>query len=147
MRETVDAILRYKGHDAWVVRPDDSMFTAVQLMADKGAGALVVYVDGRVAGVISERDCARKVMLEGKAARDTRVGDIMTTPVVSVAPDHTVDECLRLMTDKRIRHLPVLEGGRLVGVVSIGDLVRHVISRQSETIQFLEQYIEGRPAS
>ena len=147
MRETVDAILRYKGHDAWVVRPDDSMFTAVQLMADKGAGALVVDVDGRVAGVISERDCARKVMLEGKAARDTRVGDIMTTPVVSVAPDHTVDECLRLMTDKRIRHLPVLEGGRLVGVVSIGDLVRHVISRQSETIQFLEQYIEGRPAS
>ena len=147
MRETVDAILRYKGHDAWVVRPDDSMFTAVQLMADKGAGALVVDVDGRVAGVISERDCARKVMLEGKAARDTRVGDIMTTPVVSVAPDHTVDECLRLMTDKRIRHLPVLEGGRLVGVVSIGDLVRHVISRQSETIQFLEQYSEGRPAS
>ena len=147
MRETVDAILRYKGHDAWVVRPDDSMFTAVQLMADKGAGALVVGIDGGVAGVISERDCARKVMLEGKAARDTRVGDIMTTPVVSVAPDHTVDECLRLMTDKRIRHLPVLEGGRLVGVVSIGDLVRHVISRQSETIQFLEQYIEGRPAS
>lgn len=145
MRETVDAILRYKEHDAWVVGPDDSVFAAVQLMADKGAGALVV--DGRVAGVISERDCARKVMLEGKAARDTRVGDIMTTPVVSVAPDHTVDECLRLMTDKRIRHLPVLEGGRLVGVVSIGDLVRHVISRQSETIQFLEQYIEGRPAS
>jgi CBS domain-containing protein len=147
MSETVDAILRYKGHHTWVVRPDDSVFEAVRLMADKGAGALVVAVDGRVAGVISERDCARKVMLEGKAARDTRVEDIMTAPAVSVAPDHTVDECLRLMTDKRIRHLPVLQNDRLVGVVSIGDLVRHVISRQSETIQFLEQYIEGRPAS
>ena len=147
MAETVDAILQHKGHDVWVVHPDDSVFAAVRLMADKGAGALVVAIDGRVAGVVSERDCARRVVLEGKAPLDTRVGDIMTAPAVSVAPDHTVDECLRLMTDKRIRHLPVLEGGRLVGVVSIGDLVRHVISRQSETIQFLEQYIEGRPAS
>lgn len=147
MAETVDAILRHKGHDVWVVHPDDSVFAAVRLMADKSAGALVVAVDGRVAGVVSERDCARRVVLDGKAPRDTRVGDIMTTPVVSVAPDHTVDECLRLMTDKRIRHLPVITGDRLVGVVSIGDLVRQVISRQSETIQFLEQYIDGRPSA
>ncbi len=147
MRETVDAILQHKGHDVWVVHPDDSVFAAVRLMADKGAGALVVAIDGRVAGVVSERDCARRVVLEGKAPRDTRVGDIMTSPVVSVAPDHTVDECLRLMTDKRIRHLPVIKDDRLVGVVSIGDLVRQVISRQGETIQFLEQYIDGRPSA
>lgn len=147
MPETVDAILQHKGHEVWVVRPDDSVFTAVRLMADKGAGALVVAVDGRVAGVISERDCARRVVLEGRAARDTRVADIMTSPVVSVAPDDSVDDCLRLMTDKRVRHLPVLQGDRLVGVVSIGDLVRQVISRQSETILFLEQYIEGRPSA
>ena len=122
MAETVDAILQHKGHDVWVVHPDDSVFAAVRLMADKGAGTLIVAIDGRVAGVVSERDCARRIVLDGKTPRDTRVGDIVTSPVVSVALDHTVDACLPLMTDRRVRHLPVIKGDRLVGVVSIGAL-------------------------
>lgn len=145
MDATVSAILLHKGHDVWVVRPEESVLAAVSVMAEKGVGALVVVADGRVAGIVSERDCARRIVLEARAAHETRVADIMTAPVVCVGPGESVDDCLRLMTDKRIRHLPVLQSDRLVGVVSIGDLVREVISRQVETIQFLEQYIEGRP--
>jgi CBS domain-containing protein len=113
-------------------------------MADKGIGALVVIDGETVVGIISERDYARKVVLQGKSSKDTPVRDIMTSPVVSVSPNHTVDDCMRIVTTKRIRHLPVVQGQKVVGVVSIGDLVQRVISMQGETIQYLQGYILGR---
>jgi CBS domain-containing protein len=146
MSDTVGSILRYKGDQVWSVNPDESVFQAIRLMADKGIGALVVIADDRLAGIISERDYARKVVLQGKSSKETRVRDIMTSPVFSVGPDHTVDDCLRIVTTKRIRHLPVVQGDSVIGVVSIGDLVRRVISTQGETIQYLQEYIVGRPS-
>jgi CBS domain-containing protein len=144
MSDTVSSILRYKGHHVWSVNPEESVFQAISLMADKGIGSLVVIADDRLVGIISERDYARKVVLQGKSSKDTKVGDIMTSPVVSVGPTHTVDDCMRIVTNKRIRHLPVVEGEKVIGVVSIGDLVRRVISTQGETIQYLQEYIVGR---
>ena len=147
MSDTVATILRHKGHQVWSVSPDDSVFQAIRLMADKGVGALVVIANDALVGIISERDYARKIILQGKSSKDTRVGDIMTSPVFSVGPKHTVDDCMRIVTSKRIRHLPVVEDGKVVGVISIGDLVRKVISTQGETIQYLQEYIVGRPSS
>ena len=144
MADTVTSILRHKGHDVWSVSPDDSVFQAMSLMADKDIGALVVISGEGLVGIVSERDYARKVVLQGKSSKDTPVRDIMSSPVVSVSPDHTVDECMRIVTTKRIRHLPVVQGETVVGVVSIGDLVRRVISTQVETIQYLQEYIVGR---
>jgi CBS domain-containing protein len=144
MSDTVGSILRYKGNHVWSVNPEESVFQAISLMADKGIGSLVVIADDRLVGIISERDYARKVVLQGKSSKDTKVGDIMTSPVVSVGPAHTVDDCMRIVTNKRIRHLPVVEGEKVIGVVSIGDLVRRVISTQGETIQYLQEYIVGR---
>ena len=144
MSDTVASILRYKGHHVWSVGPEESVFQAISLMADKGIGALVVIADERLVGIISERDYARKVVLQGKSSKDTRVGDVMSSPVFSVGPNHTVDDCMRVVTTKRIRHLLVVQDEKVVGVVSIGDLVRRVISTQSETIQYLQEYIVGR---
>ena len=144
MSDTVDAILRRKGNQVWSVTPDESVFQAMSLMADKGIGALLVIADGKLLGIISERDYARKVILQGKFSKDTPVGDIMTSPVVSVGPDHTVDKCMRIVSARRIRHLPVVQDEKVIGIVSIGDLVRSVISTQSETIHYLQQYIGGR---
>jgi len=144
MADTVGSILRYKGHDVWSVSPDDSVFRAMSLMADKDIGALVVNLNDTLVGIVSERDYARKVVLQGKSSRDTPVRDIMSSPVVSVSPDHTVDDCMKIVTTKRIRHLPVVQGDKVVGIVSIGDLVRRVISTQGETIQYLQEYIVGR---
>ena len=146
MTDTIGSILQHKGHDVWCVSPDDSVLQAIGLMADKGIGALVVIADGTLVGIISERDYARKVVLQGRSSKDTRVGDIMTSRVMSVGPNHSVDECLAIVTSKRIRHLPVLQGERVIGIVSIGDLVRNVISTQGETIQYLQEYIVGRAA-
>jgi CBS domain-containing protein len=146
MSDTVASILQSKGHDVWSVSPDESVFQAISLMADKGIGALVVIAAETLVGIISERDYARKVVLHGKSSKDTPVRDIMTSPVVSVSPDQTVDECMRLVTTRRIRHLPVVQSEKVVGVVSIGDLVQRVISTQGETIQYLQEYIVGRCA-
>lgn len=144
MAETVSSILRFKGTEVWSVSPDESVFGAMHLMADKDVGALVVIDGETLVGIISERDYARKVALQGKSSKEVLVRDIMTSPVLSVSPNHTVDDCMRIVTTKRIRHLPVVQGEKVVGVVSIGDLVRSVISTQGETIQYLQEYIVGR---
>jgi CBS domain-containing protein len=144
MADTVSSILRYKGHHVWSVSPDESVFRAMTLMADKDIGALVVIAGETLVGIVSERDYARKVVLLGKSSKDTPVKEIMTCQVLSVSPSHTVDDCMRIVTTERIRHLPVVEDAKVVGVVSIGDLVQSVISTQGDTIQYLQEYIVGR---
>lgn len=139
----VSQVLKRKGNDVWSVRPDDTVFEAVRMMAEKGVGALVVMEDDRLVGIISERDYARKIILEGKASRDTPVSEIMTRKVLCVSPDRTVDECLALMSDKRARHLPVVEDKHVVGVLSIGDMVKVKIDEQQLQIDQLKQYISG----
>jgi CBS domain-containing protein len=141
--DAVSSVRRQKDRDVLSIAPDASVYEAIAVMAENSIGALLVVADGTLKGILSERDYARKVVLQSRSSKDTRVRDIMTTPVISVAPSHTIEECMRLMTDKRIRHLPVVDGSTIVGIVSIGDLVRSVITRQSETIQYLQQYIGG----
>ena len=142
--KTVGEILRTKGHDIWTVAPDATVCQALELMAQKNIGAVVVIEGGQLAGILSERDYARKVILRGRTSRDTPVRDIMTEEVFCVRPDYTVEQCMALMTDKRVRHLPVLEGDRLVGLVSIGDVVKAIISEQEFMIGQLESYITGK---
>jgi len=137
----VNEILKAKGRDVWTVSSDSTVYDALQEMADKNVGALLVVEDGKLVGVFSERDYARKVILHGKASKDTLVKEIMSTEMFWVRPDETVAGCMELMTNKRIRHLPVLDEGRLVGVISIGDVVKAVISEKEFAIQQLEQYI------
>lgn len=139
----VSQILKKKGSDVWSVRPEDTVFDAVKMMAEKGVGALLVMEDDRLVGIISERDYARKIILEGKASRDTPVTDIMTRRVLCVSPDRSVDECMALMSDKHARHLPVVEDKKVVGVLSIGDLVKATIDEQKILIDQLKQYISG----
>jgi CBS domain-containing protein len=127
--------------DVYSVEPGDTVFTALRLMADKNIGAVLVRSDQKIEGIFSERDYARKVILLGKTSRETPVSEIMTTHVISVEPDWTAEQCMALMTDKRIRHLPVMEQGRVVGVVSIGDVVRAVVNEQQFTIDVLQRYI------
>jgi CBS domain-containing protein len=141
---SVAHLLHAKGHAVWSIPPDASVYEAIKLMADKGVGALLVMEGQKLVGIVSERDYARKVILQGKSSRDTPVRDIMTDKVFYVRPEQTVEECMALMTAQRIRHLPVLDDDRVIGVVSIGDLVRAVISEQEVRIQQLEQYIMGR---
>ncbi|MCX8090943.1 MAG: CBS domain-containing protein [Verrucomicrobiae bacterium] len=142
---TIRDILAQKGSTVWTISPTATVFEAIQMMADKNVGALVVTEGDRLAGIISERDYTRKVILKGRSSKDTPVRDILSKEVIHVTPEHTVDECLRLMTEHRVRHLPVLEGERLVGIVSIGDLVNWVIHAQSTTIHQLQTYITGYP--
>ena len=137
----VAEILKAKGRDVWTVSSDSTVYDALQEMADKNVGALLVVEDDKLVRVFSERDYARKVILHGKASKDTLVKEIMSTEMFWVRPDQTVAVCMELMTNKRIRHLPVLDEGRLVGVISIGDVVKAVISEKEFTIQQLEQYI------
>lgn len=142
---SIHEILDHKGNAVWTVSPDNTVFEAIQLMSEKNVGALLVTERGRLVGIVSERDYTRKVALKGKTSKDLRVRDIISENVVSATPRHTVEECMRLMTENRVRHLPVLEGDALLGVVSIGDLVNWIISAQSTTIRQLETYISGYP--
>ena len=140
---TVSTILNQKGRQVYSILPDATVFEAIQLMAEKNVGALLVVSEHRLLGVISERDYTRKVALKGKSSRETKVLEIISSPLVSATPGHSVEECMRLMTNNRVRHLPILEGEKLVGIVSIGDLVNWTISAQDAAIEQLKSYITG----
>ena len=139
----ISAILNYKGLAVYSISPDATVFDAIQVMADKNIGALLVMVGDKLEGIISERDYTRKIALKGKSSKHTLVREIMFSPVITVTPDHTVEACMRLMTDHRIRHLPVIKDNQVLGVISIGDLVNWIISSQSATIHQMEDYIAG----
>lgn len=141
--KTVRQLLQGKATGVHTIGPDDPVIEALRRMAEREIGALPVVANGKLAGILSERDYARKVILQGKSSRNTPVREIMTSRVVCVGPQRTVDECMALMTEKRIRHLPVIEHGELIGLLSIGDLVKEMISEQQFTIAQLESYIHG----
>ena len=141
---TVRAVLNQKGCEVWSIAPDATVFDAIELMAEKNVGALPVMQDGRILGIVSERDYTRKVALKGKASKQTLVGEIMFAPVIAASLEETVEDCLRMMTEHRVRHLPVMDGEATVGIVSIGDLVNWTISAQTATITHLESYITGQ---
>lgn len=141
MQKTVATILEGKGGEVLRIGPDATVFEALEIMAEKGVGALVVTDGDHLAGILSERDYARKVILLDRGSRETKVGEIMTSEVITVEPARTVTECMELMTERRFRHLPVVSDGELIGVISIGDVVKAVISEQRQLIKELEQYI------
>jgi len=143
MQKTVANIIDDKGHDIWSIDASRTVYDALEVMADKNVGALVVYSGDTFCGILSERDYARKVILASKGSRKTPISEIMTPDPVTVEPSDTVASCMQLMTDKRIRHLPVIDDGVLVGVISIGDVVRAVIEEQKFLIDQLESYITG----
>jgi CBS domain-containing protein len=142
LNDPVSALLQRKHGEVWTISPRASVYEAMALMSDKNIGALLVMEDGRLSGIIAERDYARKIALKGKSSRDTEVREIMRTPV-TVTPNHTVDQCMALMTGERVRHLPVTEEGAVIGVISIGDLVNWIISSHEDTIKHLHSYIAG----
>ena len=141
--QTVSQLLKIKGNQIFSVAPHDSVLRAIEIMATRYVGALLVMNEGTLLGIISERDYARKVILKNRSSHDTPVSDIMTAPAVSVTPEDTVHHCMELMTEGRFRHLPVMKAGRVVGMLSIGDLVKAVIQEQTEHIEQLERYIAG----
>jgi CBS domain-containing protein len=141
----ISEILSQKGNQVWSVNPETTVLEAIRVMADKNVGALLVTRGEQLVGIISERDYTRNVILKGRSSKDTTVQEIISGRAITVSPDHTVEECLRLMTQHRIRHLPVLTGSRILGVISIGDLVNSIISAQNSAIQQLETYITGYP--
>ena len=140
---TLKMLLKDKGQDVWSVHPDETVLDAIKMLAEKDIGALIVIKDDKPVGIFTERDYARNVYLKGKSSLDTAVRDVMVAPVICVKPDQTVDECMALMTAKRFRHLPIMDGDELVGMVSIGDLVKSVIAEQQFTIEQMEQYIHS----
>ncbi|HTW63321.1 MAG TPA: CBS domain-containing protein [Bryobacteraceae bacterium] len=142
--DPVDSVLRMKGREVWSIAPTATVYEAIARMSSRGVGALLVLHDGNLEGIVSERDYARKVILQDRSPRHTRVRDIMTERVIAAKPDTTVEECIRLMSDGGIRHMPILDGDRIAGVVSLGDLVNWTVTSDEETIDQLEGYIEGR---
>ncbi len=143
MHKTVARLLETKGSDVWSIGPDATVYSALELMAEKNVGALLILDGGDLLGIMSERDYARKVVLQGKVSREMPVRDLMTAEVHTVTPDTTTTACMELMTDKHIRHLPVVEEGRVIGLISIGDIVSSVIQEQRFMIEQLEKYITG----
>jgi CBS domain-containing protein len=141
--DTIGSVLRGKGREVYSVAPSTCVYDALEIMADKEIGALLVMENGRAVGLVSERDYARKVILQGRLSKDTAVSEIMTSDLVSVTPEDTVDECMRLMTEHRVRHLPVMANGDVVGMVSLGDLVKWIIDSQEQEIRHLHAYIAG----
>ena len=142
--EPVRSLLKSKGRNqVWSVTPDETVYRAIEMMSERQIGCLVVVIGGQLAGIVSERDYARKVILKGRNSQETRVRDIMTTPALFVTPEKTVADAMRIMTDRRVRHLPVLERDNLVGMLSIGDLVNWVMASQQQTIKHLHNYIAG----
>lgn len=144
MQATVDAILNQKGSHVWTIPGDATVFEAIQLMAARNIGALVVVLRGKIEGIFTERDYTRKVALHGKSSRDTRVSEVLSPNLVVAAPANTIEECMRMMTENRVRHLPVMNGDELAGIVSIGDLVNWTINAQSVEILQLHSYIAGQ---
>ena len=143
----ISSLLHHKTSAVWSVTPDTTVFDAIKLMAEKNIGALPVLADGKLVGIFTERDYTRKVALQGKSSKETRVREIIAPKIVTVTADDTVEECMRLMTENRVRHLPVVEGINVVGIVSIGDLVNWIISTQNAAIEQMEQYIAGGVAA
>ena len=142
LNDPVRSILQKKGGEIWTISPHSSVYQAMGIMSDRNIGALAVMEGDLLVGIIAERDYARKIVLKGKASRETEVAEIMQTPV-TVTPGHTVDECMSLMTSERVRYLPVMEDGRMTGLISIGDLVNWIISSHEDTIKHLHSYIAG----
>lgn len=140
---TVQQLLSKKGREVWSVHPDDSVFDAIQKMADENVGSVVVMEDGKLVGIFTERHYARNVFLKGKSSPATLIGDVMERQVVCVRPEETVEECMAVMTEKRVRHLPVMHQGKLAGILSIGDLVKSKIADQEFTIEQLVDYVHG----
>lgn len=138
---TVRQLLQSKGGTVWTISPQTTVYEALQMMAEKNVGALLVVQNGKVVGMFSERDYARKVILQGRTSKTTRVGELMTREVLYIGPDDTIENCMALMTAKRNRHLPVLENDRLIGIISIGDVVKEIIRDREFTIHQLERYI------
>jgi len=142
--DSINSVLRRKGRQVWSVAPSATVYEAIELMSEKGIGAVPVMQGEMLVGILSERDYARKIILMNRSSKHTQVNEIMTSPALTVTPANTVEECMRMMTEFRLRHLPVLEQDHLVGIVSIGDLVNWIISAHEETIEHLEGYIAGK---
>ncbi len=143
--DSISTILKEKGREIWFIAPAATVYEAIQTMAEKGIGAVLVMENGQIVGVLSERDYARKIILRGRSSRETLVSEIMNSPAITVGQDCPVDEAMRIMTEHRIRHLPVLdESGTVAGVISIGDLVKWIITSHEKTIEQLESYISGQ---
>ena len=143
LTDTVGSLMKHKGSQVWAVPPGASVYEAIEIMADKQVGALVVIAEGKLVGIVSERDYARKVILKGRSSKETLVAEIMSSPVIFVTPTHSVGDCMRIITENRIRHLPIMEADAVVGLISIGDLVKWIISAQAAAIEHLEAYITG----
>ena len=139
----IQTLLKKKGYDVWSIAPDASVYDAIHLMAEKAVGALLVMDGPKLVGVISERDYARKIILEGRSSENTKISEIMSSEVITTGPDNRIEECMAIMTERRIRHLPVLDGNEVLGVISLGDLVKYIIAEQQFVIEQMERYING----